>query len=276
VSVLFAPGAASVTDEPVRIEKHEDLSPILIFPATYGFFLAHGRVGHEALGLYIHLISTAERQHNNRVWADDVYLRKGLGIGQKKLLTLKRFLHDHKLISYHQERDEVTGRYKSREQGGKKFIRVLYMSSKAEGAVDGNNCRVGENCRERQETGVADTRCSGSENQVLRPTRKGSTYQERNNAVADSVIDYLVEKSGRTFQHTDSHRRLILARLGEGHSPEDLKLVVEHKVEEWAGTKMSTYLRPSTLFQAAKFDGYLADAREYSAGEPSAYREMEA
>ena len=37
---------------------------------------------------------------------------------------------------------------------------------------------------------------------------------------------------------------------------------MDNKVSEWKGTKMEKYLRPGTLFQALKFDGYLNQAPE--------------
>ena len=60
---------------------------------------------------------------------------------------------------------------------------------------------------------------------------------------------------------TKSHVENISARLKDGHSVDDLKLVITSKSKEWLGTEMAQYLRPSTLFQAGKFQGYLTHAK---------------
>ncbi len=61
---------------------------------------------------------------------------------------------------------------------------------------------------------------------------------------------------------TKSHIENISARLNDGHSVNDLKLVIDSKSKEWLNDpKMVQYLRPSTLFQASKFQGYLLSAK---------------
>lgn len=61
---------------------------------------------------------------------------------------------------------------------------------------------------------------------------------------------------------TKSHVQNINARLSDGHSIDDLLLVVKAKFLDWGSDpKMAQYLRPQTLFQAGKFDGYLRAAK---------------
>ena len=48
----------------------------------------------------------------------------------------------------------------------------------------------------------------------------------------------------------------INARINEGYSVEDFKVVIEKKVASWKGTDMEKYLRPETLF-GTKFESYL-------------------
>ena len=84
--------------------------------------------------------------------------------------------------------------------------------------------------------------------------------KESQNSLAKSVIDYLNEKTGLNFKYTSSDLKFILARFKENFSVDDLKLIVDHKVNEWLGNlAMSEYLRPSTLF-GTKANGYLAIA----------------
>ena len=84
--------------------------------------------------------------------------------------------------------------------------------------------------------------------------------KESQNSLAKSVIDYLNEKTGLNFKYTSADLKFILARFKENFSVDDLKLIVDHKVNEWLGNlAMSEYLRPSTLF-GTKANGYLAIA----------------
>lgn len=73
-----------------------------------------------------------------------------------------------------------------------------------------------------------------------------------------AVIERLNELTGSHFREsTQSTRRLIKARLAEGFTVADLITVVEKMTAAWKGTEMEQYLRPSTLFNASKFEGYL-------------------
>lgn len=108
--------------------------------------------------------------------------------------------------------------------------------------------------------------------------RKPTTVESRstnstdsvNVSVSDSVsvnvrevINHLNMVLNSKYKHsTKSHSENISARLNDGHSVDDLKLVIDSKSKEWAqDKKMSQYLRPSTLFQASKFQGYLFNAK---------------
>lgn len=73
-----------------------------------------------------------------------------------------------------------------------------------------------------------------------------------------SVIDYLNEKTGKHFKHTNTNKGLVMARQHDGFSAEDMQKVIDHQCKLWFNNKdMAQYLRPSTLFRASKFEGYL-------------------
>jgi len=75
---------------------------------------------------------------------------------------------------------------------------------------------------------------------------------------AKQLIDYLNQKTGRHYRHTASNIRPITARLSEGYAPDDVARVIERKCAEWINDpQMSQYLRPSTLFNATKFNDYV-------------------
>lgn len=83
--------------------------------------------------------------------------------------------------------------------------------------------------------------------------------KEKENILSDckAIIDYLNDKAGTAYRHsskdTQSH---IRARLADGFTVQDFRTVIDKKVDEWKGSEMEKYLRPSTLF-GTKFEGYL-------------------
>lgn len=88
-----------------------------------------------------------------------------------------------------------------------------------------------------------------------------STTTEKTHDVT-KIINYLNSKTGAKYKATSSaNRRLILARLNEGYTVQDLKTVIDNQVSAWRGTEWEKYLRPSTLFRASKIENYLNSKR---------------
>lgn len=71
------------------------------------------------------------------------------------------------------------------------------------------------------------------------------------------VLDHLNTVCGRNF----STSKEAEARLKQ-YTVDDLKTVIEYKAKQWMGTDMQMYLRPSTLFNKTKFEGYWNDAQQ--------------
>lgn len=80
----------------------------------------------------------------------------------------------------------------------------------------------------------------------------------KNSIPYQEVIDYLNNLAGTNYRTTSKKsRELIKARINEGYTLEDFKVVIEKKTREWINdNKMKGYLRPETLF-GTKFEGYL-------------------
>lgn len=75
---------------------------------------------------------------------------------------------------------------------------------------------------------------------------------------AEKILQHLNEKAGRSYKPVPSNIKLIKARLSEGNKPQDLVAVINRKCAEWLDDpKFSQYLRPSTLFNATKFNDYV-------------------
>lgn len=71
------------------------------------------------------------------------------------------------------------------------------------------------------------------------------------------IIEYLNIKSNSHYKYsTDKIQTLIKARIKDGFTLDDFKIVIDKKCEEWLGTDFEKFLRPETLF-SNKFEGYL-------------------
>jgi uncharacterized phage protein (TIGR02220 family) len=79
---------------------------------------------------------------------------------------------------------------------------------------------------------------------------------------ARPILHYLIEKSGTRFRETETNLGFIGERLAEdGVDADGVRKMIDRQVAKWKGTDMADYLRPETLFNKTKFDGYYA-ARE--------------
>ncbi len=71
------------------------------------------------------------------------------------------------------------------------------------------------------------------------------------------ILNYLNTKANVNYRITNRKTvGLITARLREGFTSEDFKVVIDKKVSEWSGTSFEQYLNPFTLF-GDKFELYL-------------------
>ena len=111
---------------------------------------------------------------------------------------------------------------------------------------------------------VKKTTWGGGENY---PTPRGENYQDitKNNITKNKynyqeIIDYLNEKTGKTYKAVKTNNQLINARYEEGYTLEDFKAVIDYKTSKWKGTEWEKYLRPSTLFSAKNFENYVNEA----------------
>jgi len=71
------------------------------------------------------------------------------------------------------------------------------------------------------------------------------------------IISYLNEKAGTAYRASSKKTQTCIhARLAEGFTIDDFKVVIDKKCYEWIGTEFEKFLRPETLF-GTKFEGYL-------------------
>jgi uncharacterized phage protein (TIGR02220 family) len=74
----------------------------------------------------------------------------------------------------------------------------------------------------------------------------------------EEVVDHLNRRAGTHYKATTANtRKLVKARLKEGFTVDEIKLVIDKKCADWLNNRdMAQYLRPETLF-GPKFESYL-------------------
>ena len=78
----------------------------------------------------------------------------------------------------------------------------------------------------------------------------------------EEVVLFLNDKTNTGYRpDSKSTRECISKILKAGYTVDDCKAVIDCKVQEWNGTEMQKYLRPSTLFADCHFEEYLQASR---------------
>ena len=111
--------------------------------------------------------------------------------------------------------------------------------------------------REKQKALVCKTNSKTNSKANVRQADKDIDKNKNKINNINIIVDYLNEKSGTSYRAssktTQSH---INARLSEGYTVDDFKIVIDKQCSKWKGTEYEQYLRPSTLF-GTKFENYL-------------------
>ena len=113
--------------------------------------------------------------------------------------------------------------------------------------------RIDKNRTEENRTEV--TTLSGSTPDTHPPAKlNGHTNTAR------SLLAFLNEKTGRNYQPVKANLDMIVARLKEGATERQCRLVILRKFHDWGNDeKMTEYLRPATLFNRTKFAQYVGE-----------------
>lgn len=102
----------------------------------------------------------------------------------------------------------------------------------------------------------------GTDDEQVRTNKNANNNKNKNNSSPEFlVIEYYNKVNLRGLRQVDSNYKEIRARLKEGFSIDDMKVLIDHAAKEWSKDPFwSDKNRPSTLF-SGKFDGYLQTAR---------------
>lgn len=120
--------------------------------------------------------------------------------------------------------------------------------------VSRNNGKLGGRPKKTQQVILAN---------LEKPEQKATNNQQpsTNNQIYIDILDYLNKKTGRSYRPVKANLDLIKARLDEGYSKEDIIKVIDSKCAAWLGdNKMSSYLRPETLFNRTKLAQYTGES----------------
>ena len=92
-----------------------------------------------------------------------------------------------------------------------------------------------------------------NDNEVTYHVTPNVTYNDTFN----EIISYLNDRAGTNYKASSKKTQTCIhARLADGFTIDDFKIVIDKKCAEWIGTEYEKYLRPETLF-GTKFEGYL-------------------
>jgi uncharacterized phage protein (TIGR02220 family) len=84
---------------------------------------------------------------------------------------------------------------------------------------------------------------------------------------AKQILEFLNAKAGKRFRPVPVNIEMIVARLREGYTPDDLRSVVAMKCRKWKGDeRMNEYLRPATLFNRTNCAQYVGELGPEEAG----------
>lgn len=102
-------------------------------------------------------------------------------------------------------------------------------------------------------------------NQQITTNNNNNNNNNENNEkeIEIIVLAELNKLTNSAFRNVESNLKLIRERIKEGNSVNDILDVISMKVEEWTDTKWEQYLRPSTLFNAEKFNQYVGQLPEW-------------
>ena len=76
---------------------------------------------------------------------------------------------------------------------------------------------------------------------------------------AVEILEFLNERTGRSYRSTETNLKFIMQRLESGITPDQCRQIIVRKQKEWKGTSAEVYLRPATLFNQTKCEQYIGE-----------------
>lgn len=157
-------------------------------------------------------------------------------------------------IPIRQQMDRDVDKYEKKCQKNKENIQAYWDKVKGEKEDTNVYERIPPN------TNATNTNTKTNANTNTKTETDTSTTSSETDvfSLSSFLIKHLNEKTGSTYEATDTIKERVASLIESGYSPEQLRTVIDKKCSEWLNDdKMRTYLRPSTLF-GDKFSEYLA------------------
>ena len=162
-------------------------------------------------------------------------------------------------IPIRQQMDRDTDKYEKKCEKNRESIQKYWDKVKAD-TNEYERIRTNTNVYERipVNTNVANTNTKTSTTTKTDTGTTTTSSETDAGLLSYDLIQYLNEKTGSDYKADKANAVRVQSLLDSGYSPDQLRTVIDKKVDEWYGdSKMRSYLRPSTLF-GDKFGEYLA------------------
>ena len=130
--------------------------------------------------------------------------------------------------------------------------------------------------REKQKklTCKTNSKTNSKANVSLADKDKDKEEEREKDNIYKYIVEYLNQKTGASYKSTTKKTKsCIQARLKEGFTVDEFKIVIDKKCEEWKGTEFEQYLRPETLF-GTKFESYLNAKTKEKKGKVDEYENI--
>ncbi|WDY54312.1 conserved phage C-terminal domain-containing protein [Vibrio fluvialis] len=219
----------------------------------------------EAIGLWCFMRS---KPHNWRFYKAAL-IKELKGVGRDKLERIIKELKEAGLLSIEQQRDAVSKQISY----SWKLSDLPQSGPHTENPYTGTEPHTGLPCTGEPYTAEPDPVNPQLQIKEEEKTEEQKTEEQDLSNVsgfeelANDAIDGFNMITGSKLPKRDSsNRRLVMARLKEGYTVEDLASVFTYKNSEWKDNpEMAQYIRLSTLCASSKFDGYLKASKAWFA-----------
>lgn len=197
----------------------------------------------------IFLVEINSLDNEEGCWASNKYFSEFFGLSKRRVREIISSLTEKKHLTL-----ELTYKENTKEVD-KRILRVC-------SALYGN-VLVGEEEKHptpREENGHTNEEesCPTTGEESCHYSSTSSINTSFNNNYIVEIIDHLNQVCHTNYKSTTKKtKQLIEARFKEGFTVEDFKMVINNMHTKWNGTEWQQYLRPSTLFNGEKFEGYL-------------------
>lgn len=196
--------------------------------------------------LFLHCLFKAN--HKAKKW-QGITIERGQFITGRKQLSLETGLTEQQVRT---ALTKLNGKELTIKTTNKYSVVTVVNYSTYQDIDNKINQQVNQQITNKQPTNNQQVTTTNNDN------NNNNDNNDNNKNIIVEILDYLNLKTGSNFKsNSKATQKFINARLKEKYTVEDFKNVIDKKCNDWLNDKqMSQYLRPSTLFNATKFENY--------------------